>query len=363
MRKIKIACVGDIMCGESFYALQQGPATSLRQYGSDFMPQAVSEYINAHDISMCNIECVLSDIRRNDSILRKAQLRGEPIAASHIAEWGFNVANLANNHILEHGKDAAVDTAKNLNNAGVATTGSGLNNDFQKGLGVTEITCENQQIAIVGFCLRQEKYAYDGGADIDQILSTINDLASQDKIVIVTIHWGDELMDRPQKKHIELAHQMTDAGATCIIGHHPHVPQGIESADGKLIAYSLGNFIFNGIHPDTRWSFILTVEIEDRKVTGFHCIPIQADSHHRPTIATAETYKEIINEINRRSALIDSASTDIDYEDKYQKDLEEITCSAKRRLRREILNRLPSFKPIYWPQILLRPIQRRLGTW
>lgn len=363
MRKIKLACVGDIMCGESFYALGQGVRSSLDQYGKDFLSQDIADFIGTHDLAMCNIECVLSDAHRNDMILRNAQLRGEPKAASYVAQWGFNVANLANNHILEHGLDAAKDTACNLTKQGIKVTGAGQNNNFEDNISVLDIPHEQSTVAIIGLCLRDEKYAYNGGAGPDEVIAKIRSLAQQQKTVIITIHWGDELIDRPARWQIELAHKMIEAGATCVIGHHPHVPQGIEILNGCLIAYSLGNFIFNGLHPDTRWSMILSVEIEDRKVTNHRYIPVQADPEHRPNLAGPEIRKKLRREIHRRSELIIEAAIDSTYKDRYMESLKKMTTSAKYRLRKEVIRRMPSIRPVYWPQILMRPIQRRLHIW
>ena len=64
-------------------------------------------------------------------------------------------------------------------------------------------------------------------------------------LVIVSVHWGDELIDRPSMWQRLIAREFIGAGASLIVGHHPHVVQGVDSFDGALIAYSLGNFIFD----------------------------------------------------------------------------------------------------------------------
>jgi poly-gamma-glutamate capsule biosynthesis protein CapA/YwtB (metallophosphatase superfamily) len=85
-------------------------------------------------------------------------------------------------------------------------------------------------------------------------------------------------MAYPSSEQKKLAHKFVDAGADIILGHHPHVLQGVESYDGAVIAYSLGNFLFDTRYPERRYSTLLTVEVSRSKgILGFRLIPIYID--------------------------------------------------------------------------------------
>ena len=100
-KEIKLAFVGDIMCGDSFSLMGKGAATMIDRYGVDFLPAEIVDVFKSHDMVMGNIECVLSDAGRKENSLRKRHMRGRSETAKLLADWGLTVANVANNHILE----------------------------------------------------------------------------------------------------------------------------------------------------------------------------------------------------------------------------------------------------------------------
>jgi len=249
------------MCGDSFYALGHGVSSSLKRLKGEFLRPEIVDFLRSYDMVFGNVECALSDVGRSDLSLRSIQMRGRPECAGYLAEWGVTVANVANNHILEHGYEAACDTVKQLHKAGIKTIGSGRDGTFQEGIQVAQVEHAGQTISLIGICFRQEKYAFNGGADLAATIETIKTLSDDNRLVIVSAHWGDEFIDRPSIEQKRIAQEFINAGATLIIGHHPHVVQGIENLGGRLVAYSLGNFIFDSFLEDTRWSIILSVEI------------------------------------------------------------------------------------------------------
>ena len=285
---IKIACVGDIMCGDSFYAVGHGVGSSLEKQKEDFLPAEVADFLRSHDLVLGNIECALSDVGRIDRKLRSIHMRGRPECAQYLAQWGITVASVANNHILEHGREAACDTVKQLRKAGMKIVGSGRDGTFQGGVQVAELVLSGQKIALIGTCFRREKYAFNGGTDLAETIETIQALFKENKLVIVSVHWGDEFIDRPSLEQKRIAQEFINAGATLIIGHHPHVVQGIEILNGRLVAYSLGNFIFDSFLEDTKWSVILTVEISGKDVVGWEYVPITRNGEHRTFFAVGD---------------------------------------------------------------------------
>lgn len=363
MSELKIACVGDTMCGDSFSQMGWGVASSLDVYKGGFLPPEIVNVFSAHDLVFCNLECVLSALGRKQNSLRSLHMRGRPETAQYLKSWGITVANVANNHILEQGRDCAIDTVRQLHIAGIKTVGAGENGLFQSNIGVTELNFDSQSVVMVGACFLKEKYAFSGGGSLDELLQAVEAEASKGKLVIVSVHWGDELMDRPSLWQKEAKQQLIKAGAVMVVGHHPHVVQGVDNSDNALVAYSLGNFIFDSSSDVTAWSMILSVTISDKKVVHWEGIPIVRGQDHRPMLAQGQRKNELKKEIVRRCDLLKQEIPDEQYEEKYLSQLRAQEVQSRRRLRRNIARRFVHYHPIYWPQILMRPIRRRLGIW
>ncbi len=362
MRTVRIACLGDVMCGESFYCMGNGVGTSLARYGRDFLNSEVADYIRSHDAAMCNIECAISDIGKNELSLRSSQMRARPEVAEHLAAWGINIANVANNHILEHGQAAAADTVENLERAGIKTIGAGAGGTFEGGIQTAELEFEGRGVTFIGACLCREKYAYTGGAQFHEVLETVKDLRERGKTVVVSVHWGDELMDRPSIRQRKKAAVLAGAGASLIAGHHPHVLQGFEKVEGGLAAYSLGNFIFNGMHPQTHWSVILSVTVSDEGVEYDYKL-IEKDSEHRPRFVTGKRRLELLAEVKRRCTLLSSKVNECEYDERYTAERTALEAIMKRAFRVKVFKGMRRMRAVYVPQVLLRPVQRRLGMW
>ena len=362
MSKIKIACVGDIMCGDSFYALGQGVRSALDRHGGDFLPDKIVDVLHGHELVLCNVECVLSDIGRKENNMRRLHMRGRPEAAEWLAQWGITVANVANNHILEQGVGAAVDTVRQLQSAGIKTVGAGEKECFQSGIGTVTLTFGDQSVTILGACFHSGKYAL--SSELNEVLSLIRAEARRGNMVIVSVHWGDELIDRPSIWQRQVAREFVNTGASLIAGHHPHVVQGLDSCDSALTAYSLGNFIFDGFLEATGWSVILSVTISGKKVIKWETIPILRGEDYRPTLARGERKDEIQREITRRCNLSKQEIVNSkEYEIRYISELRSLEAESRHRLWWYVAKRFVSYRTIFWPQFLARPIQRRTGLW
>lgn len=362
MSQLKIACVGDTMCGDSFNLLGCGAASSLDKYGSDFLSPEIVNIFSSHDIVLCNVECVLSDIGRKENSLRTLHMRGRPETAKYLAKWGITVAHVANNHILEQGLDAAVDTVRQLQNAGIKTVGAGKDGRFQAGIEPLSVRFGKQSVAIIGACFHNGKYAF--SSNLDEVLRTIKAEAEKENLVIVSVHWGDELIDRPSLWQRQVAREFANVGASLVIGHHPHVVQGIDSVDNCLVAYSLGNFIFDSHFKDTDWSIILSIIIADKKIIKWEAIPILRDEDYRPILATGEMKNELHKETMRRCDILRQQPIGTErYEKEYTSELRTLETQSRHSLWLDIAKRFVHYQPIFWPQILFRPIQRRLGIW
>jgi len=363
---VRLAFVGDIMCGDSFSLMGRGTATMIDRYGSDFLDGGIADCLGAHDLAAGNVECVLSDADRRENSLRRLHMRGRPGTCRLLSEWGLNVANVANNHILEQGRSAAEDTVLNLKLAGLDVIGAGADGHFGTGLSFIRKKIRGTVLYLCGFCLRREQYAFNGGADLADVLAAVRRLKDNqpDSVIILSVHWGNEYIEYPSLEQRRVARQLARAGASMIIGHHPHVVQGIDEADGALVAYSLGNFIFDGFSRATGWSMILSVTVRDGVVEAFDTIPIERQGDFRPAVAAGQRRDEYLAEIARRSALCSETVTDeAAWEQSYQQTVRRLCQGSRKMLWRSLASRFFSFRPVFWPQLLFRPVQRRLGVW
>jgi len=215
-----------------------------------------------------------------------------PIEAIEILKsFGFDLLSLANNHIMDWGVEGLETTQKQLATIGIKSLGAGNNDvDARK-----PVIIEKNGIKI-GF-LAYSKYGMfsatkkrPGAACLEktQIKKDIFSLKKSVDHVIVTLHWGVEFSDYPYPPDIKTAHEIIDAGTSCIIGHHPHTVQGIEVYKGCPIFYSLGSFIYNSwgerVFVDKKlWerchSIVATILFEKDNVVDWYWLPFKSERH------------------------------------------------------------------------------------
>ena len=169
-----------------------------------------------------------------------------------------------------------------LRRAGLGVVGAGSDLSFKPGVQIWEASVGGARVAALGACLLDEKYAFDGGLSPMELPDAVRQVAVRSDLVIVSLHWGTEYMDRPQAAQRQLARALVDAGARLVLGHHPHVVQGVETYHDAVIAYSLGNFVFDQLPPDTRWSVILSIDADAHGVSRWEAIRVLLDERHRP---------------------------------------------------------------------------------
>ena len=174
--------------------------------------------------------------------------RSPPSYAAHLKEGGFDLVNTANNHAKDFGAAGARSTREALEAAGIKATG---NTDE-----ITVVETKGVKVAVVGFS------SYAGAnslLDLDQARAVVERAKSEADLVVVQVHMGAEGADEQHVKPgtetffgenrgdpIAFGHAVVDAGADLVVGHGPHVLRGMEFYNGKLIAYSLGNFAGGG---------------------------------------------------------------------------------------------------------------------
>lgn len=264
---IKILFVGDIYIDDN---IQTGVVSSR-----------LKELIQYHDIKVCNFEApiVLGEATKIPKV--GSYLCQSANAGSLIKKAGFNVINLANNHIYDFGEQALNATTVFFND--LLTVGAGKN--FEEAYQLKVFSMHGFNIGFLSFCeaefgcimedsSEQSGYAWINHSIVDK---KISESKKEVDYLIVQIHAGVEEIELPLPEWRSRYKQIIDLGADLIIGHHPHVPQGWESYKGKMIFYSLGNFYFDMKSNNPNWnkSFIVSMEFEITKLIKYEIIPIQ----------------------------------------------------------------------------------------
>jgi len=136
-------------------------------------------------------------------------------------------------------------------------------------------------------------------------------------LTIVNVHWGTEKKSAPNPYQIEMAHRLIDLGADLVLGHHPHVLQGLELYRGKLIAYSMGNYIFGSISENAKTSMILQIALDMNGLLSAKALPIHvynAVVKFQPKILRGDDKKAVLEELRVLSRPLNSGRDILDLE-------------------------------------------------
>ena len=221
------------------------------------LDDAYRDEIARADLYMANQEFPFSD-RGTPAPDKQFTFRIPPERVSMMHELGIDIVTIANNHTLDYGEDALVDTCTTLENAGILYVGAGANMDRAKQLETIEVRgrtigflAASRVYPDTSWVANSKKPGMVSGYDPSILLTEIEAAGEYCDYLVVYMHWGIERDEKPQEYQRTLGKQLIDAGADLVIGSHPHVLQGIEYYQGKPIVYSLGNFIFGSSIPKT----------------------------------------------------------------------------------------------------------------
>lgn len=210
----------------------------------------IDSILSRADVVVGNLECALTQSATGE-VSEKCKLHGDVGWAHMLKRAGIDVLSLANNHLMDHGSEGLLSTLEALRSAGVRYVGAGANKREACAPLILEIAGRRVAfLARTAVVVSSPSYAGEsvpGVAFLDPVdaVAAIHSCRSHADIVVVLIHWGIEEYSYPSPTQRELARRLVDAGADVILGHHPHVLQGIEYWGSGVIAYSLGNFLFD----------------------------------------------------------------------------------------------------------------------
>jgi hypothetical protein len=293
-----LAFTGDILLAGKAEALiaKEGPAAPFA---------GVTKVLSQADCAIGNLECPLSE--RGEPVEKDFRFRAHPDAGAALHEAGFDIVTLANNHTGDYGQDALLDTLDACHRHGLQTVGAGRNLASARQPILLHLGDPPLTIAILGVSNMFPKEFYAGPARpgtnpayLGSLIEDVRAARAAADVVIVVVHFGVERAPGPEDRHRNVAHAAIDAGADLVIGHHPHVLQGLERRGRGLIAYSLGNFLFPSTSARTRESVILTYTPDGKGGATVKLIPCLIDGF-RPRLADPKESRAVLDRLNKLS--------------------------------------------------------------
>lgn len=302
-RPLKIAALGDIM-------LDRDVGRHFFSKPSDFAFEEISELLNQYDLVIANLEnpCGLTGQPHPKQDPHVA-FRCHPDTLAVLKTLGVDVVTLANNHLLDYGETTLIETIEHLDNYGIKHLGAGK--DYQQANRPLLMDVNGHKVALLAsvmiYSASTEKATRKSAGVADyspsKLIKTIKKLRAQGYQVIVTIHWGIEYCFYPIPYQRQQAQQMIDAGASVILGHGPHFPQGIETYHGGEIVHSLGNFIFDEPYPYSKRSFIYGASLDPKTsqvssqiypvTLKQHCPSLDPESQNNRTAIIVQNFGKV----------------------------------------------------------------------
>lgn len=233
--------------------------------------------LRAAALKVVNCECALSEAGQ-PAWKSGSVFRGRPGHVGGLTCVPFDVACLANNHVLDYGVEGLAQTAAALRGSGIRTLGAGASEE--EAWEPLSLELGDTRLSLVNFSEGEDLTAARGGPgvagwDIARACELVRRLKARGDCVVVVAHAGLEYVPFPPPYLQRAYRALIEAGADCVAGHHAHVPQGIELYLGRPIAYSLGNFLF--YQPtDLHWrkvGFLLELEVGAGAVRRFQTHP------------------------------------------------------------------------------------------
>jgi poly-gamma-glutamate synthesis protein (capsule biosynthesis protein) len=246
----------------------------------------VAELMRAADLAVVNLECCVSDRgRRWDAPGKPFFFRAPPKAVELLALLGVGCVTLANNHALDYGPQALLDTLDHLAGAGIAAVGAGP--DLDRARRPAVLDAAGVRVAVVGatdhpadFAAGPARpgvaYADLAGGVPEWLLATVRDAAAHADAVLVTPHWGPNMTAAPVPHVRRAAAALVEAGAALVAGHSAHVPHGV----GGRVLYDLGDFLDDyavdqRLRNDLGLLFLVT--LDDGGPVGLEAVPLKLD--------------------------------------------------------------------------------------
>lgn len=263
----------------------------------DYAPFAgISALLRDADVRFVNLESQLSDQRGETQSPRHRMIfTGPPEGARALSLAGIDVVSTANNHAWDYGRSALFETLDHLRAANVRSAGTGR--DLEQAYSPALLTVKGFRLAIFalthiwnqGPIEKHDGRDYVAWANLERLSKAIARARSANDLVLVSYHGGAEYQDAPSQLTRAFSKAVIEAGADAVIGHHPHVIQGVGWVNARPIFYSLGNLVFGRRpeHPWTRYGMLASLRVDPAGARRFSICPYRIDEFEPALLAPA----------------------------------------------------------------------------
>lgn len=333
---IKIAALGDLL-------LTTRPNENKPDRDLEALSPEIKKLFSQSDIVLANLECTLSS---PDKVSTEPRVFSSEEQIRSVKEAGINLVTLGNNHCFDGGEQGFVNLRNLLADLAINHFGAGQNLTEASTPALIEANgIKIAFLALVDETTGMHRFADEKSSgvapfDLQHTCRQLVQLSRQVDHIIIVPHWGEERFRIPSPKQITQAKELIAAGATAIIGHHPHVLQGMKHYDNRPVIFSLGNFFANKVHWEDgdyltwnrfeRTSCILLLELSNKKIIGIEQIPVYDNG------ATIEIEKQGFG---------------IKYIKRAKRLLNEVTDKKYRRERFRVLTLLPILNHLKWAEL------------
>ena len=295
---------GDVILGRTVHRIMAARGDWVAPFRS------IASELSWADLTVVNLECALTRRFQPPADPYTLRFMSFPDAIAGLALSGVDAVSLANNHSMDFGYVAVQDTMKVCQKTGIKTFGAGDNLAAAVRPAVFQIG--STRIALLGFDgVSTDWYGARENAPgtaplrADIVEHAIRVASQQADVVIPFFHWGVEYTLVPTAHQREIARRAIDAGATVVVGSHPHWVQGVEWHRDRPIFYSLGNFVFDQEWSlETKQGLILHLWLSDAELIRYELVPVLIEDYHRPRLARGEEAQAILQRVRESSRLL-----------------------------------------------------------
>ena len=289
--EIHLAFGGDVYLSDHVLkAYQQGGIGGV-------LGESLRRQAEAADLFMVNEEFPFS-LRGEPAPDKQYTFRLPPDKVSLFQEMGIDLVTLANNHGLDYGREALLDSLETLDGAGIAWVGAGENLDQAKAMKTFEIKGKTlgflgatRVIPVADWAASSSRPGMLSAYDPSLLLEEIRKGKENCDFLVVYLHWGLEQKEMPEEYQRQMGRQCIEAGADLVIGSHPHVLQGLEYYQGKPIVYSLGNYVFGSSIPRT----VLLTAVLGEEGLSLQVIPATSSAGYTREITEESRRQELFS--------------------------------------------------------------------
>lgn len=292
-----ISFVGDVSLADNFDIMPYYDSRGKGVYG--ILDSSIVDIMKSSDIMVANNEFTVSN--RGSKLNKLYNFRAKPERLNIYKEMGVDLVSIANNHAYDYGEDAFLDTMKYLDEYGINYVGGGAN--IKEASDAFYYIANGYKISFLSSSRAEKNIVTPGATDTSSgifrcydnklLLERIREEKEKSDFVVLLIHWGKEDSHDLEDVQTTTGKEYIDSGADLVIGSHAHVLQGMEIYNDKLIAYNLGDFIFNRETKDTG---ILSITINNDGNMKYKFVPC-SQSNYKTSLLEGNNKINVINKM------------------------------------------------------------------